>query len=70
MYRDSYRCVVDLPAGHTPLYTTCTQETPDGHRKILDLIDTTGSGDVDTSTVRKTEGREDRVIDGLTGEAP
>ena len=33
----------------------------------MDLIDTTGSGDVDTSTVRKTEGGEGRQVEGLTG---
>ena len=33
----------------------------------MDLIDTTGSGDVDTSTVRTTEATTDREIVGLTG---
>ncbi|XP_029189240.2 tripeptidyl-peptidase 2-like isoform X1 [Acropora millepora] len=40
------------------------QETSDGQRKIVDLIDASGSGDVDTSTVcEPTEG----CLTGLTG---
>lgn len=40
------------------------QITSDGEPKILDLIDTTGSGDVDTSTIVKSTNNE---IIGLTG---
>ena len=40
-----------------------------GDRKILDLVDATGSGDVDTSTVHITEGDEGRQIKGLSGRA-
>ena len=43
------------------------QTTPDGRRKIVDLVDCTGSGDVDTSTVCKTDGVTGREIEGLTG---
>ena len=43
------------------------QKTSNGERKIVDLIDTTGSGDVDTSTVRRTEVTTGREIVGLTG---
>ena len=43
------------------------QETPDGRPKIIDAIDGTGSGDVDTSTIRKIEdgrllGRSGRLL--------
>ena len=43
-----------------PLKVTTT-----GERKIVDLIDTTGSGDVDTSVLITKE--EDGTITGLTG---
>ena len=41
--------------------------TTSGERKILDLVDTTGSGDVDTSTVGTTGTSESRKIIGLSG---
>ena len=44
-----------------------SQETTAGNRKVVDLIDTSGSGDVDTSTIRKTTDSTNRVIEGLTG---
>lgn len=40
------------------------QETPDGRPKIVDMVDASGSGDVDTSTVRKAK---EGVVEGLTG---
>ncbi|XP_068732831.1 tripeptidyl-peptidase 2-like [Montipora capricornis] len=40
------------------------QETSDGRRKIIDLIDASGSGDVDTSTVCEAT---DGYLNGLTG---
>ena len=48
-------------------YLICSQYTSDGRRKIIDIVDTSGSGDVDTSLIRKTEGANNRVIDGITG---
>ncbi|MGA1235400.1 MAG: S8 family serine peptidase [Limisphaerales bacterium] len=42
------------------------QRTPDGRVKIIDVVDATGSGDVDTSTVREAE---DGELAGLSGRA-
>ncbi len=40
------------------------QTTSDGNPKIIDVVDGSGSGDVDTSTVRKVK---DGKVEGLTG---
>eukprot|EP00111_Clytia_hemisphaerica_P012386 TCONS_00036372-protein len=42
------------------------ERTPKGERKIVDIIDCSGSGDVDTSTVVKVDA-EDNTITGITG---
>lgn len=41
--------------------------TSDGLPKVIDLIDTSGSGDVCTKMVRRTEGVSNRTIQGLSG---
>lgn len=43
--------------------------TSEGKTKVIDIIDTTGSGDVDTTSVAKVEVNEDgsKYITGLTG---
>ena len=57
-------------AWRAPAFKTLTsdqqffKETPDGRRKIIDLIDASGSGDVDTSTVAEAI---DGCVTGLTG---
>ena len=42
------------------------QKTPSGNRKIIDVIDCSGCGDVDTSTCVAIN-TEDKTIDGITG---
>ena len=44
-----------------------SQLTSTGELKIVDLLDTSGSGDVDTSTVLSTSSVEGRKIAGLSG---
>lgn len=43
------------------------QRTPDGLPKVIDMIDCTGSGDVDMSTIRKSD--KDNSIVGVSGRA-
>ena len=64
--------MVAREAWRAPAFKTLTsdqqffffKETPDGRRKIIDLIDASGSGDVDTSTVAEAI---DGCVTGLTG---
>lgn len=41
------------------------EKTPDGRKKVIDILDCTGSGDVDMSTVKKPSA--DHTVVGLTG---
>ena len=43
------------------------QTTPSGERKIIDIIDATGSGDVDMSKTIKVDITDDQTITGLSG---
>jgi hypothetical protein len=42
------------------------QKTPNGKPKIIDMIDTTGAGDVDTSLVREIDAN-DNTVKGISG---
>lgn len=55
--------LTDPPAAGAPGLQTC----PDGRPKIIDTVECTGSGDVDTSVVRKAGA--DGTIEGLAGRA-
>ena len=57
--------VAVLDTGTDPGAPGLTAACPDGRPKIIEVVDATGSGDVDMSTVR-TEA-QDNSIEGTTG---
>ena len=66
MGRDTKSYVLSISILST-IFLFYHQVTTSGERKLVDLVDTTGSGDVDTSTVCKTTSEGAREIVGLSG---
>ncbi len=62
-----HTCIIHVYYTHFILIFLCIQETSNGERKVLDLVDTTGSGDVDTSKVVTTSELTGREVEGVSG---